>query len=1115
MEPIPPEGEAVFAQERRLVTVLFADFAGFTALAEELDPEELQQLVSGIFEDLAEEAIRHDGTIEKFVGDAIFVIFGAPVAHEDDPQRALRSALAMQRVFAEAAARAKRERGVELGLRIGLHTGMVVAGTVRPTTARAAGRPEYGVMGDTVNTAARLQAAAAPGEVLVTQATFRLTQREFSFREVGPVEMRGKEQAVLAYALTGERSDIGVAIELNAPLVGRWMELSRLDLANQSARVGRTEVVLISGEPGIGKSRLVSEFLGLAAGAEDGGAADDRSRVLRWTFSRVNQRSYAGFIEPLLVELRLDPDEAGALAQVERRLDGLGFANPELAAPTLGQFLHFAGVEEPSSASEEWKRAMYIVVYDVIAALARERPLLYVLEDLHYSDSASLDLLHFVASRASRVPILFLLTQRLGAGAAEVGPVRTNFTQLVLEPLPDEEAARIIDSTVEWAPAELRDRIVARAGGNPFFIEESIRSLVESGAVARDENGEWQLRERPAVLAVPATLHGVIASRIDRLSPVARECIQLAAVLGQRFGDRVLRRAGGDRMGDAVDALIAADLVLEAAPGERREGRYRFKHAVTQEVAYNTLLFRRRVELHRRVAAAYEEVLGDQVRDFYGALAHHYLLGEVPEKAADYAWRAAERAVSIHAHLEAIRFAEQALELYEKTGETARAVKALYLIGRVRRYRGENDAALAAYERAVAMLGEREPGSPEIATLYAHMAELCTRWDAKHPDLEGLIENGLRLVGDGRSRERVLLLAARAFAQRRSSRATDAAWEDALRTAQEALEIAEELGLLREVSLCLDAIGYAHRELGRFGDAYAANKRRVPIAQSLQDSDELIDAHTMLAACAMALGDLADAVEHAATARELARATEKPRLGISAVHYESLAHLLAGDFGAALAAAGRLEEFGTPQHWAPTLVVALAAAAALASPEEKTYRDRLVEAEATPQLHAAADLLTAVYGMRESEAAYHAVRSAGYPKTIVDRAVIGPLVVLAAARWRLDDPANDERIAETVERTAYARGRAILVHAQGLRALASGEAARAEKLLFDAEQAYATLRLDYERAVALADHAGALERLGRDAKAAAELDEARALAERLGAKALRAAIDSKAPIASG
>ncbi len=1091
------------AQERRLVTVLFADFAGFTQLADQMDPEELQGLVSGIFEDLANEAVKNDGTIEKFIGDAVFVVYGAPVAHEDDPQRALRSALGMQRAFAEHAARARKERGIELGLRIGVHTGMVVAGSVRTVA-------EYGVMGDTVNVASRLQSAAGPGEIYVTAATFRLTNREFAFREVGPIEMKGKEQPVLAYALTGERAETRPATLVSAPLVGRWMELSRLDLAFQSARLGHTEVVLIAGEPGIGKTRLLSEFTGLATSAEDGGAAAT-ARVMRWTFSRVNQRSYAGFIEPLLVELRVDPAAPDAGERLAARLAELGFADPALVVPILAQFLHLPGASEPSSDSEEWRRAMFIVVYDVIAALARERPLLYVLEDLHYADSASLDLLWFVASRASRVPILFLLAQRIGPGAPEPRPSRTNFTQLVLEPLSDEEAARIVESTLEWIPDELRDRIVARAGGNPFFIEESLRSLVESGAAERDETGEWRLRERARMLEVPATLHAVIAARIDRLAPTARECIQLASVIGQRFGDRVLREAGGQRLAEAVDQLIAADLVLEAAPGERREGRYRFKHAVVQEVAYNTLLVRRRAEMHRSVATAYETVMDENaLKEFYPALAHHYLLGEVPEKAATYSWKAAQRATAIHAYVEALRLAEQAFELWEKLGRVDDAVDALYLIARVRRYRGENDAALAAYERALPLLEGRDPTGRDVAVLLAHMAELCTRWDAKHPDLEGIIARGLSIVGEQPSRERVLLLAARSFMPRRAPKSSDEDWRRSLATAQEALAIAEELGLLRERSLCLDAVGYAYRELGDFREAYRANQRRLPIARSLQDSDELIDAHSMIAISALALGDIPEAMENAATAREIAVETEKPRLGASALHEEVLAHVIAGDFPGALEAVARRDRFPTPSKWSSTLALGVGAAAALGAAEEKTFRDAMVQAEAPPAELAVADFLGAYYGMRESESAYHAVRSAGQPKGLADVMLLGPTLVVAAARWRIGDEAFEERVASVVERTGHARGRALLTQAAGLRAAAAGEHAKAAKLLADAAQAFATLRLDYERAVALADLARSLRETGRREQAAAFHDEARAIAERLGAVALRATIDQAA-----
>jgi tetratricopeptide (TPR) repeat protein len=344
---------------------------------------------------------------------------------------------------------------------------------------------------------------------------------------------------------------------------------------------------------------------------------------------------------------------------------------------------------------------------------------------------------------------------------------------------------------------------------------------------------------------------------------------------------------------------------------------------------------------------------------------------------------------------------------------------------------------------------------------------------------------------------------------RKRPKATDADWEEALATAKEALAIAEELGLLREVSLCLDAVGYAYGELGNFRESYSYNQRRLPIAKSLQDSDELIDAHNMIAIAALVLGDFNEVIEHATAGRDLAIETEKPRLGAVSLQAEALGRLLSGDFAGALASAARRDHFLPAGKVHATLVVAAAAAAAMGSPEEKAFREQLIEAEASPIDIAACDFVSAYYGMRESESSYHAIRSAGYPKGLVDQAVIGPLAVLAAARWRIDDQPFFDRIEAVVERTGHARGRALLTQAAGVRAMQRGELAKAEKLIFDAVQAFATLRLDYERAVALADRARLLAALGRTDNRQ-EIDEARTIAERLGATALRTALEQVA-----
>jgi hypothetical protein len=313
------------------------------------------------------------------------------------------------------------------------------------------------------------------------------------------------------------------------------------------------------------------------------------------------------------------------------------------------------------------------------------------------------------------------------------------------------------------------------------------------------------------------------------------------------------------------------------------------------------------------------------------------------------------------------------------------------------------------------------------------------------------------------------------------------------------------------VSLCLDAVGYAYRALGKYRDAYAANQRRIPIAQSLQDSDELIDAHNMVGAMAVVTGDLDEAIEHATLAGDIAQTTEKPRLGGYARVLRATAQLLAGEFSAALATVSGSPEFDgvhVDGNWRALLGIGMGAAAALENEaEEQRFRDRLAESEPNPADVAMAELQAAVYGWRPSESAYQAARSAGAPTGIVDRTIWGPVMVVAAARWGIDDDSNEERISSLVERTGYARGRALLSQAQGLRAARRGEHAKAERLLFDAMQAFATLKLEYERMVALADHSVALAAQHRRDDAAAERAEVRAYAERAGARSLLGSLE--------
>jgi adenylate cyclase len=1085
----------VTLQERRLVTVLFADFVGFTALADTLDPEELQELMAGIFHALAEEALREDGTIEKFIGDAIFVVFGAPTAHEDDATRALRTAMAMQRVFAEHAAVVRSRHGRELGLRIGVHTGIVVAGNVRSES-------EYGVMGDTVNVAARLQQAAQPGEILVTQATFRLTSQRFSFREVGPIELKGKERPVLAYALVGELDVARPLVELNTPLVGRWMELSRLDLAYQSAVVGRPEFVAIAGEPGIGKTRLITEFLGLLAAPRDEGAGEPR--ILRWSYPSVGVRSYAGFIETLYEAFEVDPGAPDSRERVRARVRELAADGEGL----VGEIWAFLGLSEPppseTADADETRRRRYAAVREVHAALSRSSPLVLVLEDVHNADTGSVDLLTDLLTHPPRGRLLYVvsyrtLPERLGALSA-----RANFTNLILDPLSAEESGRIVESILEWVPKELRDQIVGRAGGNPFFIEETIRALIESEAIVRDGE-EWRLVRAPTQLDVPATLHAVVAARIDRLPPLARECAQVASVIGPRFSLKVLRGASSPEVAAAVEQLVEADLVVvEPGPAHDRLGRHRFKHAITQDVAYQTLLMRRRTELHRRVAQAIEEAYSDDRSEVYPALAHHYALADVPDRAAEYAWKAAKAAMSAHAYGDVQRYAEQAASLFERLEKPDEAVKALILLGQAHRYRGETELTGVAYQRALQIAERGDARGPRVRELYALIAENSARWGARLADPDAFIERGLELVGTEPSRERALLLVARAFNVRRNRRATASDRERALQTAREALSIAEELGALDVVSICLDAVGYAERVLGRFADALERHRRRIPIAQTLQNNDELIDAYTMVADCLSVVGTLREAADYARKSQEISASTGKDQMRRAAMYVEARARLMLSEFHAVLDVGREVMAMRPPRdiHYVHTLAFAVGAAAALADPAERDFRNALVLAEARASALAAADFFAAFYGMRPGSVAYESVRAAGWPSAPSPLVLFLPLRALAAARWGIDDQKTLQLARTAVEQTGHTRGAAMLAHADAVRGGPETDAKFALAL-----GSYERLGLAFEHALCLHDMAHRRMASGSpDGEVSQLLHRARTVAEAPGATALLAAL---------
>ncbi len=637
--------------ERKSVTVLFADVAGFTRLSSKLSPEDVHMVMDGCFERLSEAVHRYEGTINQFTGDGIMALFGAPIAHEDHAERAIHAALAIQTALAAYGATLAQQYGIEFRMRIGLNSGTVVVGKIGDNL-----RMDYTAQGDTVNLAARLEQSCQPGAVLVSEATRRLAAG-FTYQALPPLSVKGKDAPVVAYEVTGireQRARVDVAAELT-PLVGRERELAHLRQALERVRQARGEVVGIVAEAGVGKSRILFEFR--RSLGEDVLYLEGRCISYGQTIPLLP------VIELLKRGLRIaegDRDDA-IRDKVTRGLQGLD-VDPR-STPFL---LSLLGVETDDAAirgmaAEARRRYTFEALRALTIASSKRRPIVFAVEDLHWVDPASQDFLRYLAENSTRAAVLMLVTHR--PGYAPPWSDRSYFSQIALAPLSEGESERVVESVlgIQSLPTTVTALICQKAEGNPFYLEEITRSFVDTGILTR-ANGGYVLARPVTPQDVPDTVQGVIMARIDRLPETRKRTIQTAAVIGREFGARLLGRITDiqGRLEDSLAELHALEFIYEKTLFPDLE--YVFKHALVQDVAYGSLLKPRRRALHELVGRAMEDLYAGRLDDHVAELAHHFAQGEEWAKAIDYARRAADRARAIFANREAIHFYTQALE---------------------------------------------------------------------------------------------------------------------------------------------------------------------------------------------------------------------------------------------------------------------------------------------------------------------------------------------------------------------------------------------------------------------------------------------------------------------
>lgn len=698
--------------EHKLVTVLFADVANYTNMSEKLDPEEVHQIMDGCFKILMDEIHRYEGTINQFTGDGVMALFGAPVSHEDHAQRACHAALSIQKAMDKYGAGVARDKGVEFNMRIGVNTGRVIVGAIGDDL-----RMDYTAVGDTTNLAARIQQTAKAGEIWLSGETQGLVKGFFQVESVGDRELKGKSKKQPIYRLLSEHKGIRTRFEAGLArgvtgLVGRRPEMKALREAWEQAENGEAQLVDIVGEAGVGKSRLIYEFQKLIA--------DEATFTTGVCIQYGRNINFLPLID--IVRTGFGIEEAMSEAQAGRRIQ-------EGARGDLGKMIPFyrnllslkVDDEGFNSLNPEGRKfGTFEAVKNLLFSISESKPLVVFIEDAHWIDKISEEFFVFFSHAIQGKKILMLSAYRPeGAPGWAKAP---HYRHLRVEPLSEKSSGHLVRNILGGLELEpgLEKLIVDRTGGNPFFVEEMVRELIERNELKK-EGKRYLLRNPIDHLDIPGTVQGIIAARMDRLSEDLKKTMQVASVIGRDFAYKILRSILelGDELRTHLTNLVGLEVLYEKALYPELE--YIFKHALTQEVAYESLLKQRRRGIHGRIARTIEELYADRLDKHYELLAHHWELSESPERAIEYLVLAGEKSNRAMSASTAVGFFSRALDLIEESKRPQDPSLVLKIrMGRARSLHiiGEIESALEDFEQAVRLASELDDKKTVLKCLF-------------------------------------------------------------------------------------------------------------------------------------------------------------------------------------------------------------------------------------------------------------------------------------------------------------------------------------------------------------------------------------------------------------
>ena len=650
--------------ERKTITALFADLKGSTVLIEGLDPEEARAIIDPALQLMMDAVHRYDGYVAQALGDGIFALFGAPIAHEDHPQRALYAALRMQEEMLTYSDQSRLKGGIPLQMRVGINTGEVVVRSIRKDDLHT----DYIPVGHSTNLAARMEQMATPGSIVISEYTRKLTEGYFDLKALGAAEIKGVDEPLNVYEVVGTgplRTRLQVSARRGLTrFVGRNNEMEQLQRALEQTKEGHGQIVGVMGEPGLGKSRLFYEF---KLTSQSGCLVLEAFAV-----SHGQTSPYLPVIELLKYYFDITPEDddrkrrekvTGKVLTLDRSLEEI--------VPYLFSLL---GIEDPDSSTQELdahtrRQRTFEALKQLFLRESVNQPLLLIVEDLHWIDAETQGFLDMLSDSVASANLLLLVNHR-PEYRHEWGQ-KTYYTQLRLSPLGKAEAEEFLDALLGAsigaqyaAPLQaLKQLILEKTDGTPFFMEEVIQTLVEGGALT-GERGNYRLETAPTELRISPTVQGVLAARIDRLTTEEKSLLQQLSIIGRQFPASLVQRVVSLPESDlyrVLSSLQTKEFLYEqpAFP----EVEYIFKHALTQDVAYGTVLQEQRKTLHERTAQAIEALYRDKLEEQYSILAHHYSQSDNAEKAVEYLGRAGQQAMRQSANEEAFAHLTQGLHL--------------------------------------------------------------------------------------------------------------------------------------------------------------------------------------------------------------------------------------------------------------------------------------------------------------------------------------------------------------------------------------------------------------------------------------------------------------------